>query len=80
MTDLEEKRIVRLGRIMSLFSNENILTKGEIGSVLQIIIIWHMMDRCIYDNLKIDSQIKKAKYIQKKGGFHIFCLIGVLSL
>jgi hypothetical protein len=45
MTDLEEERVAGLGRIMSLFSNKNILTKGEIGSVLQIIIIWHMMDR-----------------------------------
>ncbi len=78
MTDLEDERVAGLGRIMSLFSNENILTKEEIGSVLQIIIIWHMMDRW-YDNLKIDSQIKKAKYIQKKG-FFIFPALGVLSL
>ncbi len=34
MTDLEEERVAGLGRIMSLFSNENILTKEEIGSVL----------------------------------------------
>ena len=35
----------------------------------------------IHGSLKIDLQIKKAKYIQKKGGgFHISCLIGVLSL
>jgi hypothetical protein len=35
----------------------------------------------VHGSLKIDIQIKKAKYIQKKGrGFHIFYLIGVLSL
>jgi hypothetical protein len=34
----------------------------------------------VHGSLQIYSQIKKAKYIQKKGGFHISCLIGVLSL
>jgi hypothetical protein len=32
----------------------------------------------VHGSLKIYSQIKKAKYIQKKGGFHISCLIGRL--
>ena len=35
----------------------------------------------VHGSLKIYSQINKAKCIQKKGGFHISCLIGgVLSL
>ena len=35
----------------------------------------------VHGSLKIYSQIKKAKYIQKKGGvFHISCLIGASYL
>ncbi len=35
MTDLEEERVAGLGRIMSLFSNENILTKEELDQFCQ---------------------------------------------
>ena len=34
----------------------------------------------VHGSLKIYSQIKKAKYIQKKGCFHISCLIGASYL